>query len=214
MSFECDEGNWWVPTAQKIIICGIFAGSQIWPPGMVEAFKNGTLHFKFCRISASILNWSTEKKRIPPWIPMDPHESPWLRVFQKRPKEMDLGLEWLARVEIQNVWVDQNPPCGVHSYWRSRKHVLEVTSCFRSLPQKIWRYATSGPPRFPKGVEWVEVTYQKQVGHPTQILVPGDSATFTWHGPKVALLWSWPSARNSSTQGSEGDCDEVKKWHF
>ena len=94
---------------------------------------------------------------------MDPHESPWLRVFQKRPKEMDLGLEWLARVEIQNVWVDQNPPCGVHSYWRSRKHVLEVTSCFRSLPQKIWRYATSGPPRFPKGVEWVEVTYQNKL---------------------------------------------------
>ena len=122
-----------------------------------------------------------------PWILMD-HQ--WLRVFQKRPKEMDgrFGVASSlftirARVEIQNVWVDKkNAKRKVFiPKSRSGKHVLEVTSCCRSLQKKIWRYATSGPPRFLKGVEWVEVTYQKQAGHPTQILVPGDSATFvTW----------------------------------
>lgn len=205
------RGNWWAPTAQKVI-CGTFDGSQIWPPGMVEAFKWNS-SYQILQDFGQYFELKHRKKRIPPWITINHHG----HEFSKKKTEGNV-----ARTSSLFVHESKSKMCestknptrkkkGVHSYSRSGKHVLEVTSCYRSLQQKIWRYATSGPPRFPKGVE---VIYQKQVGHPTQILVPGDSATFTWHGPKVALLWSWPSARKSSTQGSEGDCDEVKKWHF
>ena len=79
---------------------------------------------------------------------MDPHKSPWLRVFQKRPKEMDVGLEWRARVRNPKCVSRPKPPLQKCSFLFTLKK-----ACFGgdiSLQKKNLKVCNKWSPTFPE----------------------------------------------------------------